>query len=130
MEIVLKKNISYSLTYIIIIAGIIYPLRHTTDTHLILVGGLGVALWAVQLVVNLVKREYIVFDGQQVIIKDSFRKWTFNQTDVEFISINYTPFSNTYFKLKNGQKRHFNPWWLNKADTDKLLHICSVIKVK
>ncbi|MER2998822.1 hypothetical protein [Pontibacter populi] len=130
MEIVLRKKISYSLTYIIIIVGIIYPLRYAPNTFLLAIGGLGAVIWFVQIITNLIKRDYIIFDGEQVTIKDGFRKWTFSQTDIDYVVINYTPFTNTYFKLKNGKKRPFDPWWLNKEDTDKLHLICSRIEFK
>jgi hypothetical protein len=127
-EIVIRRTPGWSLMYIIIMVGIGYQLRNTTESLLVLVGVFGIVLWGAQLIMDLIKKDYIVYAGEQMTITNSFRTWTFNKSDIDYIAINYSPFSRSYFKLKGGQKRYINPWQLSKTDTAKLQLICSKTK--
>jgi hypothetical protein len=103
-------------------------LSFVTQSIVILLGGVAIVFWFIQLLRNLIRREYIVYDEEKVTINESFRRWTFKRSEVDYISLNYAPFSQSYFKLNNGLKRKFNAWNLDKYDTDKLHIICNKVK--
>lgn len=126
--IVLKKTIVSNLPEAFLVMAMGFQIRFATELLFTLFGILALSIWSFRLIANIIQRDYIILNGEQVTLQDNFRKWTFSQSDVEYIALNYAPFSRSYFKLKNGLKRRFDPWKLNKVDTEKLQIICNKIK--
>jgi hypothetical protein len=126
--IVLKKTIVSNLPEALMAVAMGFYLWNAIEPLITFLGVLGVAIWSLRLLGNIIKSDYIILHGEQVAIQDNFRKWTFNQSDIECVSLNYSPFSQSYFKLNNGLKRHFKPWKLSKVDTEKFNLICNKIK--
>lgn len=72
--------------------------------------------------------KYLQIDGKSIILRRSlFKIVELNIDQVEAINIEFSPFSSSYFSLKDGDKIKFDAWSIPKKEMDKLKLITSNI---
>jgi hypothetical protein len=116
----LKRPIS-SIFYLIGVIAVFFTQIYDSSGWIVIINyGLLAGLVGL-LINNLVNTTYIQYsDGLVIINRQFFTKTTFKSVDIEEISIEYPPFTRSYFRLKDGSKIKFDSWMISKKDTDKL----------
>jgi hypothetical protein len=116
----LKRPIS-SIFYLIGVIAVFFTQIYDSSGWIVIINyGLLAGLVGL-LINNLVNTTYIQYsDGLVIINRQFFTKTTFKSVDIEEISIEYSPFTRSYFRLKDGSKIKFDSWMISKKDTDKL----------
>lgn len=74
------------------------------------------------------KKYYLQIDHELVRINFRYSSKSFLRSEIEYIKLNYAPFSYSYFRLKNGKKVSFDAWSMSDSETEKFRLIHSDVR--
>jgi hypothetical protein len=124
-QIVMKRNILLVVNYSVFLALFLTGISTINFESLIFidfVNVVGAVIFLVLIVKSFIE-PYLILTGDEIKInREYFKQDKLNIRDIDHLEVNETPFSSSYFLLKNGNKIKINSFALRKEDKQFLEH--------